>query len=98
LAAFNIFFFRLLRAGDDVALGIEVSPFHYDPGRSRFMRPMSAELTNVADRRRRFLFVDFLLRMWLLYALILLILPLPVRRKRLAAPRLVFIFGISSCS
>jgi hypothetical protein len=33
-----------------------------------------------------------------LFARILLIFPLPVRRMRLAAPRLVFIFGISSCS
>ena len=63
------------------------------------MRPMSAGLTNVAERRRRFLFVDFFVSMWLLYALILLIFPFPVRRKRLAAPRLVFIFGIFlSCS
>lgn len=59
------------------------------------MRPISAGLTNVDERRRRFLLVDFLVRMWLLYARILLILPLPVRRKRFAAPRLVFIFGIS---
>ena len=62
------------------------------------MRPMSAGLTSVAERRRRFLFVDFLVRMWLLFARILLIFPFPVLRKRLAAPRLVFIFGISSCS
>ncbi len=59
------------------------------------MRPMSAGLTNVDERRRRFLFVDFLVRMWLLFARILLIFPLPVLRIRLAAPRLVFIFGIS---
>ncbi len=59
------------------------------------MRLMSAGLTNVAERRRRFRFVDFLVRMWLLYARILLIFPLPVLRSRLAAPRLVFIFGIS---
>ncbi len=58
------------------------------------MRPMSAGLTSVAERRRRFLFVDFLVRKWLLFARILLIFPLPVLRKRLAAPRLVFIFGI----
>ena len=62
------------------------------------MRAMSAGLTSVAERRRRFLFVDFLVRMWLLFARILLIFPFPVLRKRLAAPRLVFIFGISSCS
>ncbi len=59
------------------------------------MRPMSAGLTNVDDRRPRFLFVDFLVRIWLLFARILLIFPLPVLRIRLAAPRLVFIFGIS---
>lgn len=58
------------------------------------MRPMSAGLTNVDERRRRFLFVDFLVRMWLLPARILLIFPFPVLRKRFAAPRLVFIFGI----
>ena len=60
------------------------------------MRPMSAGLTNVDERKRRFLFVDFLVRMWLLFARILLIFPLAVRRIRFAAPRLVFIFGISN--
>ena len=60
------------------------------------MRPISAGLTNVAERRRRFLFVDFFVRIWLLPARILLIFPFPVRRKRFAAPRLVFIFGMSS--
>ena len=59
------------------------------------MRPMSAGLTSVDERKRRFLFVDFLVRIWLLYARILLIFPLPVLRRRFAAPRLVFIFGIS---
>ena len=59
------------------------------------MRPMSAGLTSVDERKRRFLFVDFLVRMWLLYARILLIFPLPVLRRRFAAPRFVFIFGIS---
>ena len=60
------------------------------------MRPMSAGLTSVDERKRRFLFVDFLVRMWLLFARILLIFPLAVRRRRFAAPRLVFIFGISN--
>jgi hypothetical protein len=59
------------------------------------MRPMSAGLTSVAERNRLFLFVDFLVRIWLLFARILLIFPLPVLRRRFAAPRLVFIFGIS---
>ncbi len=58
------------------------------------MRPMSARLTSVAERKRRFLFVDFLVRMWRLLARVLLIFPLPVLRKRFAAPRLVFILGI----
>ena len=58
------------------------------------MRPISAGLTNVAERSRRFLFVDFFVRIWLLPARILLIFPFPVRRKRFAAPRLVFIFDI----
>ena len=60
------------------------------------MRFSSALLTKVAERRRRFLFFDFLVRMWLLFARIRRILPDPVRRRRFAAPRLVFIFGISS--
>jgi len=60
------------------------------------MRFSSALLTKVAERRRRFLFFDFLVRMWLLFARILLIFPLAVRRIRFAAPRLVFIFGISN--
>lgn len=62
------------------------------------MRFSSALLTSVADRRRRFLFLDFFVRMWLLFARIRRIFPVPVRRRRLAAPRLVFIFGTSSTS
>ena len=62
------------------------------------MRFSSALLTKVAERRRRFLFFDFLVRMWLLFALILLSFPVPLRCKRLAAPRLVFIFGTSFAS
>ncbi len=58
------------------------------------MRFSSALLTKVAVRRRRFLFCDFFVRMWLLFARIRRILPDPVRRRRFAAPRLVFIFGI----
>ncbi len=59
------------------------------------MRFSSALLTKVAVRRRRFLFCDFFVRKWLLFARIRRIFPDPVRRRRLAAPRLVFIFGIS---
>ena len=60
------------------------------------MRFSSALLTSVAERRRRFRFCAFLVRMWLLFARIRRIFPDPVRRRRLAAARLVFIFGISS--
>jgi hypothetical protein len=42
----------------------------------------------------RFLLVDFLVRIWLLNALLRLIFPDPVNLKRLAAPLFVFIFGI----
>lgn len=45
-------------------------------------------------RKFLFLFVDFFVRMWLLYAFILLILPDPVFVKRFAAARFVFTFGI----
>src|SRR3954471_10989988 len=49
-------------------------------------------------RRRiwRFRLVDFFVRMWRLYAPARLMLPLPRTRKRLAAPRLDFIFGITT--
>ena len=45
-------------------------------------------------RNLRFLFVDFLVRIWLVKALERLIFPEPVFLKRLAAPLLVFIFGM----
>lgn len=45
-------------------------------------------------RRLRFLFVDFLVRIWLVKALERLIFPEPVFEKRFAAPLLVFILGI----
>jgi hypothetical protein len=45
-------------------------------------------------RNWRFLFVVFLVRIWRLCDWPHLKPPLPVRLKRLAAPRLVFIFGI----
>src|SRR2546430_17467551 len=49
-------------------------------------------------RRRiwRFRLVLFLVRMWRLYAPARLMLPLPRTRKRFAAPRLDFIFGIKN--
>jgi len=44
--------------------------------------------------RDRFRFLDFLVRMWLLKDFENENFPLPVGRKRFAADRLVFIFGI----
>lgn len=55
---------------------------------------MFAESTRSDLRRPRFLFVDFFVRIWLAKALLRFILPEPVAEKRLAAPLLVFIFGI----
>jgi hypothetical protein len=43
----------------------------------------------------RFLLVVFLVRMWFPKALLLTIFPDPVFLKRFAAPRFVFIFGMS---
>jgi hypothetical protein len=47
-------------------------------------------------RRFRFLFVDFLVRIWLVKALERLIFPDPVFEKRFAAPLLVFILGMAT--
>lgn len=45
-------------------------------------------------RRFLFLFGLFLVKIWLLYALFLTNLPVPVTLKRFAAALLVFIFGM----
>ena len=45
-------------------------------------------------RRRRFLFDDFLVRIWLLNALMRFTFPEPVILKRFLAPLWDFIFGI----
>lgn len=58
------------------------------------MRLVSAELTSVSERNRRFRFVVFFVRMWLWYARRRLSFPVPVILNRLAALRLVLIFGI----
>ena len=49
--------------------------------------------TVVPLRRLRLRFFPLVDKIWRLYALLRLILPLPVTRKRLAAARLVLIFG-----
>jgi hypothetical protein len=54
-----------------------------------------AELTIPDFLMLRFLLVVFLVRMWFPKALLLTIFPDPVFLKRLAAPRFVFIFGIT---
>src|ERR1700757_2980424 len=50
--------------------------------------------TRVEPRSCRLFLVDFLVRMWRLYACERLMLPLPRTRKRFFAPLLVFIFGM----
>src|SRR5438445_10757935 len=52
--------------------------------------------TPLVRRIWRFRLVLFLVRMWRLYAPARLMLPLPRTRKRFAAPRLDFIFGIKT--
>jgi len=56
---------------------------------------VSALLTKVEWVRFLFCLVSFLVRMWLLKACFLLILPVPVSLKRFFALDLVFTFGIS---
>src|SRR5580704_11033066 len=61
----------------------------------RLMRNASPfGVTIVGRRRLRFLFADFLVRMWLLYAFRRRTFPVPVTEKRFFAPLCVFIFGI----
>ncbi len=55
----------------------------------------SAGCTNVIFVRLCFLLVSFLVRMWLLYACLRLILPVPVSLNRFLAPDLVFILGMA---
>ncbi len=61
----------------------------------RFTLPMSASETKLVWVRLRFLLVDILVKMWLLKAFFLVILPVPVSEKRFLALELVFIFGMS---
>src|SRR5262249_29335741 len=67
-------------------------------GSSCSIRLRSTLATSTRLRRRRFRLVSFLVRMWCLPSRMRVILPVPVRLKRLAAPRWVFIFGISGVS
>ena len=60
------------------------------------MRFASPGAMMVDLRRFLFLLVVLVVRIWLVKALFLTILPVPVLRNRLAAPLLVFIFGIFS--
>ena len=66
-------------------------------GARRLMRLASAPVTTASSvRRRRLRAVDFLVMMWRQLARARAILPLPVRRNRLAALLLVFILGMVS--
>ena len=60
----------------------------------RFTLPISASDTNEVWVRLRLRFVDILVKMWLLKAFFLVILPVPVMLKRFLALELVFIFGM----
>jgi hypothetical protein len=66
----------------------------YVPGSIRRTRATSALEADVDERKRRFLFLFFLVSMWDLQARILRSFPVPVLRKRFAAPRFDFIFGM----
>jgi len=56
---------------------------------------VSHSATRPGFLRFRLRLVDFLVRMWLLKALLLLIFPDPVVLNLFAAPRLVFILGMT---
>jgi hypothetical protein len=61
----------------------------------RFTLPISASDTKLVLVRLRFRLVDILVKMWLLKAFFLVILPVPVMLKRFLALELVFIFGMT---
>jgi len=64
----------------------------------RFTLPISASDTNEVWVRLRLRFVDILVKMWLLKAFFLVILPVPVMLNLFLALELVFIFGMFVCS
>ena len=59
------------------------------------MRCASEAAMMLALRKFLFLLVVFVVKIWLVKALFLRIFPVPVLLNLLAAPRFVFIFGIS---
>ncbi len=61
----------------------------------RLTLPMSAFETRLVCVRLRLRLVDIFVKMWLLKAFFLVILPVPVSLKRFLALELVFIFGIT---
>jgi hypothetical protein len=71
-------------------------PGVYVPGSIRRTRATSAFAADVDERNRRFRFLFFLVSMCDLQARIRLSFPVPVLRKRFAAPRFDFIFGMGS--
>src|SRR5437868_3987773 len=95
LASFRSFLWRRLSLGPRFALGIVLAPRIYWYGSSALMAFWSASDT-IAPRRSWRLFLRVLLvRMWRRNARLRFTRPLPVTLKRLAAPRLVFLFGIA---
>ena len=61
----------------------------------RLTLPVSAADTMLVWPKLRLRLVDIFVKMWLLYAFFLAILPVPVSEKRFLALELVFIFGIT---
>src|SRR4051812_8568291 len=82
---------------DRLTLAIGVAPDQARPSR-RSTRFLSPPVTSAGRARRRVRLVGFFSRRWARFALRLVILPVPVTLKRLAAPRCVFIFGMSRSS
>src|SRR3954464_717554 len=80
---------------DRLTLAIGVAPDQARPSR-RSTRFLSPPVTSAGRARRRVRLVGFFSSRWARFALRLVILPVPVTLKRLAAPRWVFIFGMST--
>src|SRR5437762_6647177 len=92
-AAFITCFLRFRRATFDLTRGICLFLYAW---RRRLMFFTSPGVWIVVPRRRRrFLFGDFLVRMWLLNAFMRLTFPEPVILNRFLAPLCDFIFGIA---
>src|SRR3954464_15980080 len=92
-AAFITCFLRFRRATFDLTLGIVFLLYACSRRLMFFVSPGVRIVVPCA--RRRFLFGDFLVRMWLLNAFMRLTFPEPVILKRFLAPLCDFILGIA---